>query len=203
MKRYISLLVLAGAFAFSSAQAEEPNPADQQPISSLLSQNLQDEAGLAASLSSFFDSEKKSCDQMTAAYREIMEAAEELDDAELETVTKVASKLAIVSMAGTCLTPDAAARLVAQIGNAGGRENITGPAIASAAADAAGELGVDSDLMIAATGDPLAVNPDEQIAGPEAPAGNPSIGPAGGGVTPTDPTVPTFFDDQIVVSPTP
>jgi len=210
MKRFISLISfsLAGLFISTAVNAEEANMLQQQ-IGNCISENSGSEEDLANCLSKVFNSSTMSCEEMATAYKAIIQAAASFnDEAILETVTRIASKLAIVSMVQkSCYTADAVAQLVAQIGGevAGDvdQSDIIELATVSGALEAGKELGFDGELL--ASNDPQATNPDEgeDVAGVEVPTGGGNVGPTGGNVAPTDPTVPVFFDDQIVVSATP
>lgn len=151
-----------------------------------ISENGSDLDDLESCLSKLFLPASMDCDELLEVHRSILIASEGRNEATIRSVARVSSKLAIISLAANCYSPDVAARLVARTGSGiGGGSAVVADATVSGAVDAAGVLGVDSG--------PLATSASSSSVSGES-------GGGGAGST-TNPPADIYFDKEVIVSP--
>jgi hypothetical protein len=160
----------------------------EEQAAACISENGSNQDGLETCLSKLFVPASMDCDELLEVYRSIIKSAQGRNNATIAAVTRVSSKLAIISLAANCYSPDVAARLVARAGSeAGGGLSIVADANVSGAVDAAESLGVDTgSLANSASG----ITDDGGVGGGD-----------GGGIntTTTDP-VEIYYDNEVIVS---
>jgi hypothetical protein len=160
----------------------------EEQAAACISENGSNQAGLESCLSKLFVPASMDCDELLAVHETILNAAQGRNEATIRTVTRVSSKLAIVSLAANCYSPDVAARLVARAGaNVGSNSSIIADATVSGAVDAAAALGVDSGSLANSA------------------SSGGSASSSGGGEGGTSPTsgspVQIYYDNEVNVSP--
>ena len=153
-----------------------------------ISENGSNEAGLESCLSKLYVPASMDCDELLQVHRSILQAVQGRNNATIRAVTRVSSKLAIISLAANCYSPDVAARLVARVGSeVGGNSSIISDATVSGAIDAAESLGVDTGSI---------ANSASSI------TDDGGSGGEGGGGTPTaTDAVEVYYDNEVNVSP--
>ncbi len=120
----------------------------EEQAAGFISENGSNASGLESCLSKLFVPASMDCDELLQVHRTIVKAAEGRNNATIRAVSRVSSKLAIISLSANCYSPDVAARLVARAGSeASGGSSIVADGIVSGAVDAAGSLGVDSGSL--------------------------------------------------------
>lgn len=120
----------------------------EEQAAGCISENGSNASGLESCLSKLFVPASMDCDELLQVHRAIVKAAEGRNNATIRSVSRVSSKLAIISLSANCYSPDVAARLVARAGSeASGGSSIVADGIVSGAVDAAGSLGVDSGSL--------------------------------------------------------
>lgn len=164
------------------------NAAAEEQATACIAENGSNTAGLESCLSKLFVPASMDCDDLLEVHRAIIKAAQGRNAATVRAVSRVSSKLAIVSLAANCYSPDVAARLVARAGSeASGGSSLVADGIVSGAVDAAGSLGVDSgSLANSASG---------------ATDGGSGGGDTGGPNTTTTDTIEIYYDNEVNVSP--
>ncbi|MDG2171108.1 MAG: hypothetical protein P8L44_24630 [Opitutales bacterium] len=154
-----------------------------------ISENGSNTSGLESCLSKLFVPASMDCDELLQVHRTIVKAAEGRNNATIRAVSRVSSKLAIVSLSANCYSPDVAARLVARAGSeASGGSSIVADGIVSGAVDAAGSLGVDSGSL---------ANSTASASGD----GDSSSGSQGGPNKAAASAVEIYYDNEVNVSP--
>ena len=129
------------------------------------------------------------CDELLQVHRTIIAAAQGRNTATVRAVSRVSSKLAIVSLSANCYSPDVAARLVARSGSeASGGSSIVADGIVTGAVDAASSLGVDSGSL---------ANSASSATG----GGGSGGGDTGGPGNTTVDNVEIYYDNEVNVSP--
>jgi hypothetical protein len=177
------LIIPAFLLVFSPLIA---NSIIEEQATACISENGSDLGRLETCLSRLFVPASMDCDELLEVHRSILIASEGRNDATIRAVARVSSKLAIISLAANCYSPDVAARLVARTGSEiGGGSVIIADATVSGAIDAAGALGVDSG--------PIATSASSGGSTGES-------GEEGGGAA-TIPPVQIYFDKEVNVSP--
>lgn len=161
----------------------------EEQATTCISENGSNQAGLESCLSKLYIPASMDCDELLEVHRSILKVSQSRNTATIQAVTRVSSKLAIVSLAANCYSPDVAARLVARTGaEVGSGSSIIADATVSGAVDAAEALGVDSGS--------LATSASSSSSTSSASTGN----DGGSGATTTQP-VPIFYDNEVNVSP--
>ncbi|MCZ6675250.1 MAG: hypothetical protein O7C75_20140 [Verrucomicrobia bacterium] len=159
----------------------------EDQASACISENGSNQQGLESCLSRLFVPASMDCDELLQVHRTILAAAQGRNNATVRAVTRVSSKLAIISLAANCYSPDVAARLVARTGSEiGGNSNIIADATVAGAIDAANSLGVDSGSLA------------NSASTSSLPGGTTD---GGGGTPPTTGPIPIYYDNEVVVSP--
>jgi hypothetical protein len=164
------------------------NSVVEEQATACISENGSDLAGLESCLSKLYIPASMDCDELLEVHRSILKVAQGRSNATIRAVTRVSSKLAIISLASNCYSPDVAARLVARTGsNMAGDSTIIADATVSGAVDAATSLGVDSGSL---------ANSASSVT-----TGGGSTGGEGGAGTTTTEPVEIYYDNEVNVSP--
>ncbi len=181
----LTLIIPALLLAYCSLSA---NSLVEEQATASISENGSDQAGLEADLSKLFVPASMDCDELLEVHGIVLKASEGRNDATVQAVARVSSKLAIISLAANCYSPDVAARLVARTGSeVSGNSSVIADATVSGAVDAAAALGVDSGSLA-----------NSASSGGE----GSSSGGGGGGTGPTQPApVQIYYDNEVNVSP--
>jgi hypothetical protein len=159
----------------------------EEQATACISENGSNQAGLESCLSKLYVPASMDCDELLEVHRSIINAAQGRTNATVRAVARVSSKLAIISLAANCYSPDVAARLVARAGSeAGGGSSIIADATVSGAVDAAEALGVDSGSLANSA----------STASSEG-----STGEGGGPNKTTVDAVEIYYDNEVNVSP--
>lgn len=139
------LIIPALLLAICSLSA---NSLVEEQAAACISENGSDQAGLELCLSKLFVPASMDCDELLGVYSIVLKASDGRNDVTVRAVTRVSSKLAIISLAANCYSPDVAARLVARTGSeVSGNSEAIADATVSGAVDAAAALGVDSGSL--------------------------------------------------------
>ena len=182
------LLLIPALLLFTSPMFADTVLEDQ--ATACISEMGSNASGLESCLSKLFVPASMDCDELLQVHRTIIKAAEGRNNATVRTVSRVSAKLAIVSLAANCYSPDVAARLVARTGSeASGGSSIVADGIVSGAVDAASSLGVDSGSLA-----------NSASSGTSSGDGS-SSGESGGRNTARVDGVEIYYDNEVNVSP--